>query len=404
MSAPKLKKVVLAYSGGLDTSVLIKMIKEKYGADVITLTVEVGLEESNLGEIEEKAKKIGAIATYSLDVRDEFIKDHVFPAIKANALYQDEYPLSTALSRYLISKKLVEIAKKEGADAIAHGATAKGNDQVRFDITVKALAPDIEIIAPIREFKLSRDEAIDYAKKNNIPVSVTKKHPYSTDESIWGRSCECGVLEDLGAEPPEDAYEWTQSPKNAPNEPEYVEIYFEKGIPTKVDGKTLKPIELIKYLNKKGGTHSIGRIDHVEDRVVGLKSREIYECPAATILIVAHKDLEKLVLTRHESYFKSTVDMKWSELIYTGLWVDPLREDLDAFVDKVNERVTGTIKVKLYKGNVQVVSRSSKFALYDRNLATYEKESDIFEHDSAEGFIDLWGLQSRIAYNMKRKK
>lgn len=403
MNKRTFKKVVLGYSGGLDTSVLIKFIKEKYGADVVTLTVEVGLEETDLKAVENKAKNIGAAATYSLDVREEFIRDFVYPSIKANALYENEYPVSTALSRYLISQKLVEIAKKENADAIAHGSTAKGNDQIRFDITIKAFAPDITIIAPVREFRLSRQDSMEYAQKNNIPISVTKNKPYSTDESIWGRSCECGVLEDLKVEPPENAYEWTKSPYSAPDTVDYLEIYFEKGVPTKIDGKSMSPIEIIKYVNKLGCKHGIGRIDHVEDRVVGLKSREIYECPAAMIFIKAHKDLEKLVLTRHQVYFKSYVDQKWTELIYSGLWVDPLREDLDAYINKANERVTGSIKMKLYKGSTQIISRESPFALYTLNLATYEKENDVFSHESAEGFIELFGLQSRIAHNISKK-
>ncbi len=397
-----IKKIVLAYSGGLDTSVLIKLLKEKYNAEIITLTVEVGLEETNLEEIESKAKNIGASKTYSLDVRKDYIKNYVFPSIKANALYQNEYPVSTALGRYLISKKLVEIAKKEGADAIAHGSTAKGNDQVRFEITIKALAPDIKVLAPMRKLKLSREESIDYAKKYNIPVSVTKKKPYSIDESILGRSCECGILEDLNSEPPQDAYDWTVAPENAPDNPEYIDIYFKEGIPIEVNGKKFGPIELIKYLNKLGAKHGIGRVDHVEDRIVGLKSREIYECPAAIILLKTHKDLEKIVCTRHENYFKNFVDQKWTDLIYTGLWVDPLKEDLDAFINNVNKKVEGRIRAKLYKGNVIIVSRESKFAIYDKGLATYEKDIDTFCHESAEGFIDLWGLQSRTAYNIRK--
>ncbi|MBS7655659.1 argininosuccinate synthase [Candidatus Bathyarchaeota archaeon] len=390
-----MKKIVLGYSGGLDTSVALKWLQEKYNAEVITVTVDVG-QEKDFSRVEEKAKKIGACKHYHIDAKESFVKDYVFPAIKANALYEGKYPLSTALSRPLIAFKLVEIAEKEGADAIAHGCTGKGNDQVRFEVTIKALAPNLKIIAPIRDWGISRMDEIKYAKEKGIPIPVDVEKPYSIDENLWGRSIECGALEDPYVEPPENAFEWTKSPENALNTPEAVLIEFENGVPIKLNEEKLNSIELIEKLNFICGRHGVGRIDHIEDRVVGIKSREVYECPAALALIEAHKDLEKLTLTRHELSFKSLVDSQWSFLVYAGLWIDPLREALDAFINETQKKVSGVVKLKLYKGSVQVTGRKSPLSIYNMNLATYSVES-AFNQKWSEGFIEIWGLPSKIA-------
>jgi argininosuccinate synthase len=380
--------------------VLVKWLQEKHNAKIITVTVDVGQQE-NLKEIETKAKNLGVLKHYSIDAREEFATDYVFPAIKANALYEGKYPISTSLSRPLIVAKMVEVAEKEGATGFAHGCTGKGNDQVRFDVTVGSLAPDLKIIAPVREWEMTRDEEIVYAKANGIPISTAAKK-YSIDQSIWGRSIECGILEDASQEPPEDAYEWTVSPEKAPNKPEYVTIKFEAGVPVALNEKNLSPLALIEKLNETAGEHGIGRIDHIEDRLVGLKSREIYECPAATVLLEAHKDLEKMVLTRHEVQFKQEIDAQWTFLVYAGLWMDPLREDLEAFINKTQENVAGEVRVKLYKGGLQVVGRSSPFSLYDKNLVNYNIKTT-FNQAYSKGFIELWGLQTRM-YNILKQK
>jgi argininosuccinate synthase len=379
--------------------VLIKWLQEKYDAEVITVTVNVGQNE-NLKAAEEKAKKLGALKHYSIDAKDEFAADYIFPAIKANALYEGKYPISTSLSRPLIAAKMVEIAEKEGATGFAHGCTGRGNDQVRFDVTLGALAPGLRIIAPVREWGMTRDEEIAYAKTKGIPVSTAAKK-YSIDANVWGRAIECGLLEDASQEPPEDAYEWTVAPEKAPDTPEYVTIKFEAGVPVAVNGEKLKPLALIEKLNKTAGKHGVGRIDHIEDRLVGIKSREVYECPAATVLLEAHKDLEKMVFTRHEVMFKQQVDAEWAYLAYVGLWVDPLREDLDAFINKTQENVTGEVKVKLYKGGLQVVGRSSPMSLYDKNLANYNIKTT-FNQSYSKGFIELWGLQTRMHNALKK--
>ena len=397
-----MRKIVLAYSGGLDTSVMLKWLQQKYNAEIITVTLDVGQRE-NLRAIEKKAKELGALKHYSIDAKDEFAEKYVFPAIKANALYEGKYPVSTALSRPLIAEKLVEVAKKEDADAVAHGCSGKGNDQVRIEVTAKALAPDIEVIAPVREWNMTRDEEIKFAQENGIPIPVDHDKPYSIDQNLWGRSIECGVLEYPDVEPPEEIYEWTVSPEEAPDKPEYVTIRFEDGVPTAINGEEMKPVELIETLNSIAGKHGVGRIDHIEDRLVGIKSREVYECPAAQVIIEAHKDIEKMVLTRHEISFKHQVDALWSTLVYTGLWMDPLKEDLDAFIDSTQKRVLGEVKVKLYKGGLHVVGRSSPLSLYDMNLATYNIESK-FDQKSSKGFIDLWGLPTRMAHALKRRR
>lgn len=391
-------RIVLAYSGGLDTSVILKMMQERLDAEVVTVTVDVG-QKDDFEKIEEKALKLGALKHYTIDAKSEFAEKYIFKAIKANALYEGSYPLATALARPLIAEKIVEIAKKENADAIAHGCTGKGNDQVRFDLAIKALYPEIKIIAPVRELNLTRDWEMEYARKKGIPV---KDKIYSIDENLWGRSIEGGILEDPFEEPPEEVFEWTLSPEKTPEKPEYVTIDFANGVPMALNGKEMNPVDLIETLNFIAGKHGIGRIDHIEDRAVGIKSREVYEAPAAITLIKAHRDLEKLILTKWVLEFKEIVDSKWAWLIYNGLWFEPLREALDAFIDEVEINVTGSVKIKLYRGNVTVVGRDSENALYDTKLATYEKFST-FDQKLAVGFIELFGLQSISAYSTKHR-
>ncbi len=379
----------------------IRWIDDHYNAEVITVTVDVG-QADDLQAIEKKAKLIGALRHYSIDAKREFAEDYVFPAIKANALYQSKYPVSTALARPLIASKLVEIAKKENAMGVAHGCTGKGNDQVRFDVTIKSLHPKLKIIAPIREWKLTRDEEIKYAQKNDIPVPVGLSNPYSVDQNLWGRSIECGILEKPEFEPPPEVYEWTNAPEKAPEAPEYVSIDFDSGVPVSVNGRRYDAVKLIKTLNFLGGKHAVGRIDHIEDRLVGIKSREVYECPGATILIEAHRDLEKSVLTRHELLFKLQADQQWTLLVYDGLWSDPLKDDLDAFMEHTQQRVTGKVKLKLYKGSAQVVGRSSPMSLYDNSLATYDVGST-FDQAWSNGFIEIWSMPTVVANATKRK-
>jgi argininosuccinate synthase len=392
--------VILAYSGGLDTSVLIKWLQENHDVDVITFTMELG-QQTDLKHVAEKAHSLGVKNHYSVDGTEEFVLKHVFPAIKANALYEEKYPMATALGRPLIAKKLVEIAQKENAIAVAHGCTGKGNDQVRFDVTVKALAPDLKVMAPVREWGMSRKEEIKYANEKGISIPHLSD-PYSIDQNLWGRSIECGHLENADQEPLEEIYELTVSPEDAPDKPEYLTIKFEAGCPVALNGKEMKPVALIGKLNEIAGKHGVGRVDHIEDRLVGIKSREIYESPAAEVLMEAHKDLEKMVLTRHELEFKKLIDEKWTQLVYTGLWIDPLREALEAFIDKTQERVCGEVKMKMYKGRCWAVARSSPMSLYDKNLATYEVETD-FNQAYAEGFIELWGLPTKVANILKEK-
>jgi argininosuccinate synthase len=394
------EKIVLAYSGGLDTSVLIKWLQENYNAEVITVTVNVGQKE-NLEEIEEKAKKLGVLKHYSIDAKKKFAKNYVFSAIKANALYEGKYPISTSLSRPLIVKEMVKIATENNATGLAHGCTGKGNDQVRFDISFASLAPNLKILAPVREWNMTRKEELEYAHSNGINISNAAKK-YSIDQSIWGRSIECGILEDPNQEPPEDVFEWTISPEKAPNNPEYVSIKFESGVPISLNDENMEPLDLIKTVNEIAGKHGVGRIDHIEDRLVGIKSREIYECPAATVLLEAHKDLEKMILTRHEIMFKQAIDSKWTFLVYAGLWNDPLREDLEAFINKSQEKVKGEVRMKLFKGGLQVVGRSSEFALYDKNLVNYNIKTG-FNQSYSKGFIELWGLQTKMANLLKQK-
>ena len=390
--------VILAYSGGLDTSVLVKWLQQKHNADVVTVTLDVG-QQSDLEAVGEKAKSLGVKKHFSIDGKEDFIVNYVFPAIKANSLYEGKYPISTALSRPPIASKLVEIAKKEGATAVAHGCTGKGNDQVRFEVAIKSLAPNLEIIAPVREWEMTREEEIKFAKSNRIKISRLSD-PYSIDQNLWGRSIECGPLDDPAQEPPEEIFEWTVSPEEAPDQPEYLTIKFEEGVPYALNGEELDPLTLLKRLNHIAGRHGVGRIDHVEDRIIGLKSREVYECPGATVLLEAHADLEKTVLTRHELLFKPYVDSQWTSLVYSGLWMDPLREDLDAFIDKTQERVSGEVRIKLYKGSVRVVGRSSPLALYPLNLSSRGIPVPI-NQSFAKGFIELWGLPTRTSHLLK---
>jgi argininosuccinate synthase len=390
--------VVLAYSGGLDTSVCIKWLQEKYSAEVVTVTLDLGQQDS-LGEVEDKAYLLGAKNHYTIDAKEEFVSDYVFPAIKANAMYEGKYPLSTALGRPLIAKILVDVATKEGAGAVAHGCTGKGNDQVRIDITVRSLNPSLKVIAPVREWNMSRDEEIKFAQSHGIPVKPSRSI-YSVDQNLWGRSVESGPLEAPENEPMPDVFEWTKLPEDAPDVPGYLDLEFTDGIPTAVNGTKMPGKDLIGLVNSFAGSHGVGVIDHIEDRLVGIKSREIYECPAAVAIIEAHRDLEKLVLTRHELSFKARVEQEWAWLVYSGLWLEPLKKDLDRFIEGTQHRVTGSVRLKLYKGSVRVAGRSSKHSIYDVGLSTYNKNST-FDQRNAVGFIELWGLQSRIAANQK---
>ena len=388
------EKIVLAYSGGLDTSVAVRWLKEKYGYEVITMTADVG-NEKDFTTVKEKAIKVGAIKAEVIDMNEEFVKGYIFPALKADAVYENKYNLATALARPLIAKYLVEIARREGASAIAHGCTGKGNDQVRFDVSTIALAPDLKIVAPAREWGMTREETIKYAQKYKIPVPITKKSPYSIDENLWGRSIECGVLEDPWNEPPEEIYAWTKSPADAPDKPGYVEIGFEKGIPVGLDGKKMGGVKLIKKLHELAGEHGVGRVDHVENRLVGIKSREIYEAPAGTVLQAAHLSLEDLTLSKAQMRFKQRVAVEYADLIYNGLWFSALRSDLAAFVDSTQRYVTGTVRVKMFKGNCTVVGRKSQYSLYNLSLATYDK-GDKFDQADSPAFIRLWGLPVKI--------
>ncbi len=389
--------VVLAYSGGLDTSVCLKWLQEKYDAEVITVTLDLG-QQDDLQEVGKRAFLLGARNHYEIDARDDFLRDYIHPAIKANALYEGKYPLSTALGRPLIAQKLVEVAEREGASSVAHGCTGKGNDQVRIDVSVRSLNSSLKVIAPVREWNMTRDEEIVYAKKNGVPIRPSRSI-YSVDQNLWGRSIEGGPLEQPDQEPPAEAFEWTTTPEEAPDTPGYLEVEFSGGLPTAVNGAQMKPLELIRQVNHLAGSHGVGIIDHVEDRLVGIKSREVYECPAAVTLIEAHKDLEKLVLTRHELAFKAGVEREWSWLVYSGLWLEPLRAALDSFIEKTQTRVSGKVKLKLFKGGLRVVGRSSDYSIYRLDLSTYNKNST-FDQRSAVGFIELWGLQSRIAAGM----
>lgn len=395
------KKIVLAYSGGLDTSVAIKWLQEK-GYEVVACCLDVG-EGKDLDFIKEKALKVGAISSYVLDVKEEYAKEYALVALQSHALYEGKYPLVSALSRPLIAKKLVEVAEKEGAVAVAHGCTGKGNDQVRFEVSIKALNPELEVLAPVREWKWSREEEIAYAVENNIPIPINLDSPYSIDQNLWGRSNECGVLEDPWQAPPEGAYELTASLENTPDVADIIEIEFEKGVPVALDGKNYALSQLILELNILAGKHGVGRIDHVENRLVGIKSREVYECPAAMTLIKAHKELEDITLVKEVAHFKPVIEKKMTELIYEGLWFSPLRNALSAFLEETQKHVTGTVRVKLFKGHAIIEGRKSPYSLYDEKLATYTSE-DEFDHGAAVGFINLWGLPTKVQSIVQGKK
>ena len=395
-------KIVVAYSGGLDTSIMVHWLKSHYDAEIITFTGNLG-QTKEIANLEEKAMKSGASKVYVEDLRKEFLEEYVWPSLKAGAMYEEAYPMATSIGRPLLAKALVDVARKENANMIAHGCTGKGNDQVRFEVSVAALAPDLQILAPLRmwEFK-SREEEIAYAEKYDIPVAATKKNPYSIDENIWGTSIECGVLEDPMNEPPEDAFQSTTSPEKAPDHAIDVMIEFVKGVPVALNGESMDSITLIKKLNEIGAIYGIGRIDLVENRLVGIKSREVYESPAATIIHFAHKELERITLEKSVMHYKTLVSHEFADLIYNGLWFSPLREALTAFVDKTQERVTGLAKVKLYKGTLRIAGRKSPYSLYDPELATYT-EDDKFDHKASEGFITIYGLPIKT-YNRVTQK
>jgi argininosuccinate synthase len=383
-------KVILAYSGGLDTSVMVPWIGEKYNLDVVAFTVDLGQGE-DIERIRQKALRTGAVDAIALDARNLFVDCFVFPALMAGAIYEGKYPLATALGRPLIAKLMVDAAREHQAKAVAHGCTGKGNDQVRFDVTFQTLAPNLKIIAPVREWKMTRDEEIKFAARHGIPVEATKESPYSVDQNLWGRSCEAGVLEDPWDEPPADAFAWTVDPVKAPNEPEYVEIEFEQGKPVGLNGQRLDGAPLIDRLNYLGGKHGVGRIDHVENRLVGIKSRELYEAPAGVILHDAHRELESLVLSKPAQRFKTYVAQEYADIIYNGLWFSAFHQDLFQFVLSNQRFVSGTVRVKLLKGKATVVGRRSEHSLYSKQLATYET-GDLFDHEAAVGFIRLHGL------------
>jgi len=390
-----MERIVLAYSGGLDTSVAVRWLAEKYNAEVVAVTMDLG-QGKELDDIRERALGVGAVRAHVLDLREEFAQEYILPSLQAGAIYEDKYPLATALGRPLIAKKLVEIAEVEDAGIIAHGCTGKGNDQVRMDVSARALNPAIRVVAPAREWGMTRPDEIEYAREHNIPIPASVDNPYSTDTNLWGRSIECGVLEDPWTEPPEDIYALTRSPVDCPDVPAYVEVEFEAGVPTRVNGVAMPLTELINSLEAIAGAHAVGRIDMVENRLVGIKSREIYEAPAATVLHTAHRELEALVIPRDLERIKHDLSRTYADLVYNGLWFTPVRDAIDAFVAKVQERVNGTTRLKLYRGDCRVVGRRSPNALYETNLATYDT-GDEFDHSAAEGFVKIWGLPVETA-------
>ncbi len=386
-------KIVLAYSGGLDTSVAIRWLQEQYGADIATLTMDLG-GQVDLEAARQRALDIGAVRADVMDARDEFVRDYVWPALRAGAIYEGVYPLATALGRPLIAKHLVRIALEEGASGIAHGCTGKGNDQVRFDVSAGALAPALKVVAPAREWGMTRDDEIAYAQERNIPLDLNKRSSYSVDENLWGRSIEAGDLEDPWVEPPEEAYAWTVSAAAAPDEPRSVEIRFAEGVPVAIDGEELGGVALIELLNEEAGAHGVGRIDHVENRLVGIKSREVYEAPAGTVLHLAHRALEQMCLTKEQSRFKERLAQEYADLVYNGLWFTAHRRDLDAYVLSTQRHVNGTVRVRLHKGSATVTGRESAESLYRHDLATYEA-GDTFDHEASVGFISVFGLPVR---------
>ena len=390
-----MKRIVLAYSGGLDTSVAIPWLMEKYGAEIVSVTLDLG-QGRELADVRERALALGALRAHVVDAREEFVRAYILPALQAGALYEDRYPLATALGRPLIARQLVEIARMERADAIAHGCTGKDNDQVGLDISARALDPSLRLIAPAREWNMSRPDEIAYARRRQIPIPATLESPYSVDSNLWGRSIECGVLEDPWAEPPEDIFTLTRAPQDCPDEPACIEIEFERGVPVRANGIDMPLLELIESLDTIAGAHGVGRIDMVENRLVGIKSREIYEAPAAVVLHTAHRELERLVIPRDLERIKHDLGRAFADLVYNGQWFSPTREAIDAFVAAVQPRVTGSVRLKLFKGDCRIVGRRSPYGLYDRDLATYGS-GDAFDHSAAEGFIKIWGLPIETA-------
>ena len=384
-------KIVLAYSGGLDTTVAVPWLREKYDADIITLTIDLGMVD--LESIRQRALSIGAVEALTVDGKDTLVNEFLFPSLQASAIYEEQYPLATALGRPLIARCLVKAAREHDAYAIAHGCTGKGNDQVRLEVGIAALGPDIKVLAPIRDWGMSRDDEIEYGQERNLPINANRSR-FSTDENLWGRSVEAGELEDPWLEPPEDAYAWTSPVAGAPDEPSYVEIHFDCGVPKAVDGETMAGTDLIGHLNTLAGRHGVGRIDHVENRLVGIKSREIYECPAATVLHTAHTSLEAMTLTKDQARTKARIAQEYADVIYNGLWFTAHRGDLNAYVQSTQRFVTGDVKVRLHKGTCTVVGRQAPKALYNYGLATYDR-ADEFDHSSAEGFIKIYGLSVR---------
>ena len=400
----EVRRVLLLYSGGLDTSVMLKWIQDRYGAEVVCLTVNLGQPGEDYAVIEDKAKRLGALECHVVDARERFAEDFVAPAIKANALYGGGYPLFTALGRPLIAELAVEYARRSGCDTIAHGCTGKGNDQVRIEATVATLAPELKTIAPVRSWQMGREEEIAYAREHGIPVKGgTEAAPYSIDDNLWGRSSEGRWIEDLGHAPEDDVFQLVTRPELAPDEAETVTVEFEAGVPVALNGERLGLVDLLERVAEIGCRHGVGIVDHIEDRIVGLKVRDIYEVPAAAIILPAHQELEKLVGTIHQNQFKPGLDQKWGYLVYAGLWWEPLRTDLDAYMDAVNAQVTGTIGLKLYKGSARVVTRSSPNAVYDAALASFAESGGLFSQTASPGFIELWSLQSRMAHRIRQR-
>jgi argininosuccinate synthase len=401
----EVNRVLLLYSGGLDTSVMLKWIQDEYDAEVVALTVNLGQPGEDFTEVRDKAIQLGALDCVVVDAQEEFAEQYVLPAIKANALYGGGYPLFTALGRPLIAKLAVEAARRSGCDTIAHGCTGKGNDQVRIEATVAALAPDMKIIAPVRGWQMGREEEIAYAREHNIPIKGGgEAAPYSIDDNIWGRSSEGGTIEDLDKPPPDDVFQLVTRPELAPDEPEMVEVEFERGRPVALNGERLSLVDLLQRAGELGARHGCGIVDHIEDRIVGLKVRDLYEVPAASIILTAHKELEKLVGTIHQNQFKPQLDSQWAFLVYAGLWQEPLLGDLNALMDSVNEQVTGVITLKLYKGSVRAVARRSPNSLYDPDLAGFGESGGLFSQQASPGFIELWSLQSRMAYGIRNRE
>ena len=400
----EVRRVLLLYSGGLDTSVMLKWIQDSYEAEVVCLTVNLGQPGEDYAVIEDKAKRLGALQCHVVDAREEFARDYVIPSIKANALYGGGYPLFTALGRPLIAKLAVDYARRTGCDTIAHGCTGKGNDQVRIEATVATLAPELKTIAPVRSWQMGREEEIAYAREHGIPVKGgTEVAPYSIDDNLWGRSSEGRWIEDLDHAPEDDVFQLVTRPEEALDEAETVTVEFEAGIPVAFNGERLEPVALLERVAEAGCRHGVGIVDHIEDRIVGLKVRDIYEVPAAAILLPAHQELEKLVGTIHQNQFKPSLDQKWAYLVYAGLWWEPLRGDLDAYMDAVNAQVTGTIGLKLFKGSVRVVTRRSPNAVYDADLASFAQSGGLFSQTASPGFIELWSLQSRMAHRIRQR-